>query len=475
MTELDMHKSEAPAVPANSNHEGEDPALSPRPEGAAPPTRSLSEERSIGAFRKVPRTGVIYVMGEATRLGYRHGEDPGEDGWCNLGQGQPETGPLPGSPARVEALTIALDDQEYAPVAGLWELREAIADFYNRAYRRGMPSRYSAENVAVSGGGRAALTRTAAALGQINLGHFLPDYTAYEELLDVFRLFSPIPILLEAERGYAFSVGDLRREIQGRGLSAILASNPCNPTGKHVRGEELAAWVRTAEELDCTLLLDEFYSHYVYGQGGPIYVGQDSAFAGPSPMESAARYVENVDTAPVVLFDGLTKNWRYPGWRVTWTVGPREVIDAVASAGSFLDGGGSKPMQRAAVPLLSLEHARAETAAIQATFARKRDLLLRGLRGLGVQVDTEPQGTFYVWGSVAELPSGINDGHAFFRAALDHQVIVVPGEFFDVNPGKRRAHRASRFRHHVRFSFGPSEGVLTRALGRLEQMIAGRR
>ncbi len=442
----------------------EGPALAPEPTMTMPmPSPRLGEAHGSGAFRKVPRTGVIFVMGEAARLGYRQGGEPGEDGWCNLGQGQPETGPLPGSPSRVEDLTIALDDQEYAPVAGLWELREAIADFYNRAYRRGMPSRYTAENVAVSGGGRAALTRTAAALGQINLGHFLPDYTAYEELLDVFRLFSPIPILLEAERGYAFSVGDLRREILGRGLSAILSSNPCNPTGKHICGEELAAWVRTAEELDCTLLFDEFYSHYVYGQGGE------------APMESAARYVENVDTAPVVLFDGLTKNWRYPGWRVTWTVGPRDVIDAVASAGSFLDGGGSKPMQRAAIPLLSIEHARQETAAIQRSFARKRDLMIAGLRRIGVTIDSEPQGTFYVWGSVADLPPGINDGTSFFRAALDHKVIVVPGEFFDVNPGKRRAHRASRFRHHIRFSFGPSEAVLTRALARLEEMVKLRR
>jgi N-succinyldiaminopimelate aminotransferase len=438
-----------------------DAAEAPPPDSAPP--RHVSDERTQGAFRKVPRTGVIYVMGEAARLGFRQGGEPGEDGWCNLGQGQPETGPLPGSPDRCSTVSIDVDDQEYAPVAGLWELREAVADFYNRAYRRGMPSRYSAENVSISGGGRTALTRAAAALGQINLGHFLPDYTAYEELLDVFRLFSPIPILLEAERGYAFSVGDLRREIQGRGLSAILASNPCNPTGKHVRGEELAAWVRTAEELDCTLLLDEFYSHYVYGMGGA------------APMESAARYVENVDRTPVVLFDGLTKNWRYPGWRVTWTVGPREVIDAVASAGSFLDGGGSKPMQRAAVPLLSLEHARAETAAIHTAFARKRDVLVAGLKRLGVIIDSEPQGTFYVWGSVADLPEGLNDGKEFFRAALDHQVIVVPGEFFDVNPGKRRAHRLSRFRHHVRFSFGPSEPVLVRALARLEAMVASRR
>jgi N-succinyldiaminopimelate aminotransferase len=348
-------------------------------------------------------------------------------------------------------------------VAGLMELREAIADLYNRAYRRGMPSRYSAENVSVSGGGRAALTRAAAALGPVHLGHFLPDYTAYEELLDLFRLFTPIPILLEGAKGYSFSVGDLRREILGRGFSAILASNPCNPTGKHVRGEELAAWVRTATELDCTLLLDEFYSHYVYGLGGP------------APMESAARYVEDVERDPVVIFDGLTKNWRYPGWRVTWTIGPKEVIDAVASAGSFLDGGGSKPMQRAAVPLLDLEHTRAETAAIQATFSKKRELMISRLRAIGIHIDSEPEGTFYVWGSVEDLPAGLDDGHAFFRAALERKVIVVPGEFFDVNPGKRRAHRESRFRRHLRFSFGPSEDVLVRGLDRLEALVAEHR
>ena len=206
--------------------------------------RPEADERP-SAFRKVPRTGVIYVMGEAQKRGFVQGEDQGDDGWCNLGQGQPETGPLPGAPPRLEGVPVA-GDEEYAPVAGLMELREAVADLYNRAYRRGMPSKYSVENVAISGGGRTALTRVAAELGQINLGHFLPDYTAYEELLDVFRLFSPIPILLEGQRGYAFSVGDLRREIQGRGLGAILMSNPCNPTGKHVRGEELAAWVRSA-------------------------------------------------------------------------------------------------------------------------------------------------------------------------------------------------------------------------------------
>lgn len=431
----------------------------PREQEVAPELR----ESAAGAFRRVPRTGVIFVMGEAARLGYTYSADPGEDDWCNLGQGMPETGPLPGSPDRCESVAIAVGDQEYAPVAGVSELRETIASLYNNLYRKGMPSQYTAENVAVSGGGRIALTRAAAALGQINLGHFLPDYTAYEELLDVFRLFSPIPILLEGERQYDFSVRDLRREILGRGLGGILMSNPCNPTGKHVRGEELAAWVNVARELDCTMLMDEFYSHYLYG------------VPGTAPMESAARYVENVNADPIVIFDGLTKNWRYPGWRVTWTVGPKDVIDAVASAGSFLDGGGSKPMQRAAIPLLEPANVERETAAIHRNFSKKRQLMLEGLRRIGVTVDVPPEGTFYCWGSVANLPAPINDGMAFFRAALEHKVITVPGQFFDVNPGKRRAGRASRFARHVRFSFGPSEEVCVRALGRLEKLVASLR
>ena len=50
-------------------------------------------------------------------------------------------------------------------------------------------------------------------------------------------------------------------------------------------------------------------------------------------------------------------------------------------------------------------------------------------------------------------------------------MITVPGEFFDVNPGKRRAGRPSRFRQYLRFSFGPHEDVLARALERLEAMV----
>jgi N-succinyldiaminopimelate aminotransferase len=404
------------------------------------------------AFRPVPRTGVIYVMAEAARRGYRPGA-----GWANLGQGMPETGRLPGGPPRLEDVIIDPADLEYAPVPGIPELRDAVAQHYNALYRRGLPSQYAAENVAIAGGGRAALTRVAAALGTINLGHFLPDYTAYEELLEIFRAFSSIPILLEPERGYAFHASELRREIMGRGLGAVLLSNPGNPTGHVLAGEGLAQWVAVGRELDCSLLLDEFYSHYVWTADGPLV--------------SAASHVEDVNRDPVVILDGLTKNWRYPGFRVSWILGPRDVIEAVSSAGSFLDGGGSRPLQRAALPLLEADHARAETASLQRAFRAKRELMVRRLGEIGVKLDVEPEGTFYCWGSVAGLPEPLGTGMGFFRAALEEKVITVPGQFFDVNPGKRRSARASRFRSHVRFSFGPEISVLEQGLDRLEALV----
>ena len=373
----------------------------------------------------------------------------------------PETGPLDGAPERVEAVTIDTLDQEYAPVAGIMELREAVADMYNRLYRRGMPTQYSAENVAISGGGRAGLTRVAASLGRVNLGHFLPDYTAYEELLDIFRGFTAIPILLEPERAYAFSPDDLRREIQGRGLGALLVSNPCNPSGKLVRDEELAGWVGHCRDLDCCLLVDEFYSHYIW-----------SKVDAELPVVSAARYVENVDEDPVVIVDGLTKNWRYPGWRVSWTVGPKAVIDAASSAGSFLDGGGSRALQRAALPMLEPEHVAAETHAIAKAFGAKREVLLHRLRDMGVRCDLQPEGTFYVWGRLDALPAPLDDGLGLFRAALDRKVITVPGMFFDVNPGKRRSAEHGRFRGYTRFSFGPPLEQLELACDRLAEIIA---
>jgi aspartate/methionine/tyrosine aminotransferase len=429
-------------------------------------------EHSIPGFRTVPRTGVIYVTHEATRHGFAYGKSD----WANLGQGSPETGDIPGAPPRVTEVKISEASRQYGPVAGNQKLREAVADFYNATYRRGKKSKYTADNVSIASGGRLALTRLASALGNINMGHFIPDYTAYEELLSVFKAFTPIPILLRAEHGYKISPTDLKEEILGRGLSALLVSNPCNPTGQLMEGKELSAWCGLARECQCSMIFDEFYSHYIYSsssQREEALTKKSSIVNRQSEiprMVSAAEFVHDVDKDPIVVVDGLTKNWRYPGWRISWTLGPKAVIEAIASAGSFLDGGANHPFQNAALPLLDPKNAAAETLAIQKHFGKKRALLLSRLKKLNISVDVAPAGAFYVWANLAKLPKPLDDGMNFFRECLKEKVIVVPGVFFDVNPGNRRTH--ARYKNYCRISFGPEIEKLELGLNAFERVIA---
>jgi len=408
------------------------------------------------ALRAIPYMGVIYVVAEAMKLGFTNG-DPD---WCNLGQGQPEVGEMEGAPPRLASIRLEPGDHAYGPIDGTRALREAVAAHYNRLYRRGKRSQYTAENVSVAAGGRLVLTRAFAALGDVRLGYQIPDYTAYEDMIGYHR-HRLTPIVLEAKEadGFAIPPADLERAIDRHELRAFVVSNPCNPTGNVIRGEDLARYVACGRERGCTMILDEFYSHFVYDGDAPA--------AGPV---SGAEFVEDVDTDPVLLVDGLTKSFRYPGWRVGWAVGPREMVEVLGRAASAIDGGPSQPIQRAALEVLEPARADQETRALRSVFSRKRSLMVERLRAMGVRITPEPSGTFYVWGTIEDLPAPLNDVETFFRRALERKVLTVPGVFFDVNPGKERR-GPSPYATWMRFSFGPPEDNVRLGLDRLEALV----
>lgn len=396
-------------------------------------------ETAVPGFRSVPETGVIYVTKQAAKSGFSY---ESED-WSNLGQGSPEVGHLPGSPSRITSLKINPSQHSYSSVSGNIMLREKVADYYNQIFRQGKSSKYTYENVSIAGGGRIALSRLAAALGNINMGHFLPDYTAYEELLGIFKAFISIPILLNNDSSYQIGIDQLKQEVLGKGLRSLLVSNPCNPTGQVIEGERLKSWVDMAREMEFSIIFDEFYSHYIYSD----------LEENLGKMISAAAFVEDVNTDPIIIVDGLTKNWRYPGWRMGWTLGPKEVIETVSSTGSFLDGGANHPFQVESCGLLDVALTMQETFAIQKRFSMKKEYLLERLEDLGIIVDAKPEGGFYIWANLSRLPSPLNDGFVFFEEGLKEKVITVPGVFFDVNPARRRCVR--RYQNYCRISFGP--------------------
>jgi aspartate/methionine/tyrosine aminotransferase len=293
------------------------------------------------------------------------------------------------------------------------------------------------------------------------LGYQIPDYTAYEDMIG-YHMHRVEPVLVEtfAEDGFALSP-ERFEETVAQGLDAYILSNPCNPTGQVIQGAHLASFVNTARRHRCTLILDEFYSHFIYTPDGR---------PGAGPV-SAAAHVEDVNVDPVLIIDGLTKSFRYPGWRVGWVVGPRDMIENIGRAASAIDGGPSQPIQRMAQLVLEPDRADQETTALRQVFARKRQIVLDSLCALGVRFPHDCEGTFYVWGSIADLPAPFNDADHFFREALKRRVMTVPGHFFDVNPGQSRSD--TRYRQWLRFSFGPPEDNVRMGLSRLTEMLRG--
>ena len=162
-------------------------------------TIDLSSPR--GALREVPFIGVIFVVAEAAKLGFTNG-DPD---WCNLGQGRPEGGEMAGAPRRIDTVRIRPEDHAYGPLGGIGELRERVAAHHNRLHRRGGRGRprFTAADVAVAQGGRLALSRAIAALGAVNVGFPLPDYTACEDMLGLhLGRVNPIPLRTREQDGF---------------------------------------------------------------------------------------------------------------------------------------------------------------------------------------------------------------------------------------------------------------------------------
>lgn len=408
--------------------------------------------------RYVPYMGVIWTVNEASKLGFYNGHPD----WCNVGQGQPEVGTIEGAPDRIESLKLQPSDAAYGPVGGTPEVREAIADWVNRTYRKGM-SQYTAENVSFACGGRLALTRLYSIFKDgARIAYKNPDYTAYEDYLYPLRHNCElIELRAEEKDGFTVPVERFENFMHDVRPNAFVFSNPCNPTGQVIKDEAMDRYINAARKENCLLGADEFYATFSYNEDG-------------SPAEkavSALPYVKDINRDPVIVFDGLTKGFRYPGWRAGWAIGPKYLIEMINRAASAVDGGPSTMVQRGVIEELAEGHAEAELLATRKEFAVKRKMMMEGLAELGIHTPAnQPLGTFYLWASIENLPGKLSDADYFFHACLQKKVITVPGHFFDVRPFRVRPTNEP-YRHWVRFSYGPNRETIKTALERIAQVI----
>ena len=360
-----------------------------------------------------------------------------EHGAVNLGQGFPEDpGPLDIRHKAAEAVIEGWN--QYPPMMGLPELRQAVANHYGR--HQGLA--LSAEDVMVTSGATEALA--GALLTLIEPGDevvlFQPMYDAY---LPLVRRAGGVPrfVTLKPPR-WRFTDADLERVGSPR-TRVVLFNTPLNPTGTVYGRDDLARLARFCVRHDAVALCDEVWEHVVFD--GARHVALAS-------LPGMAERTVKVGSAGKIF--GLT------GWKVGFVLAPPALMRGLSKAHQVLTFTTPPNLQSAVA--YGLGKPEGYFARMRAGLQRSRDRLAGGLAARGFTV-LPTEGTYFL--NVDLAPLGVADDAAFCeRLVAEHGVAAVPVSAFYAEEAVRSV---------VRFCFSKTDATIDAALARLKGSVTG--
>jgi LL-diaminopimelate aminotransferase len=125
-----------------------------------------------------------------------------------------------------------------------------------------------------------------------------------------------------------------------------------------------------------------------------------------------------------IEFHSLSKTYNMTGWRIGFAVGNPELVGGLGKVKTNVDSGVFQAVQGAAIE--ALERGGEAADAIRKTYQERRDVLLPGLRALGLSPVT-PAATFYVW---IPVPKGYTSGSFCEHLLTKAGIVTTPGNGF---------------------------------------------
>jgi aspartate/methionine/tyrosine aminotransferase len=375
-------------------------------------------------LQKFPPMGVYETLFKFADATGKYMGDAGTHPWA---QGYPLTTQIPGGPELPKSVEFDSIDLKYPKATGEPPLLAVIADYYNHFYGAGITS----DNVAVFAGGRPAIFATLAfLLDDTTVALEQTEYTPYYDILKVLdRRVHLIPSG-ESNR-FRPNAADYEIEpLQDTSRVMLGKSNPCNPTGVALGGDDLRSLVERFSGRNRGALIDEAYEFY----------------CDPEP-ESALKYIDNIDDTNLFVIGAATKGLQVPGMRIGWAIAAKEHIEIFRNYSSFGMGGVSRPSQIYVANLLERQRVTQARYAISSFYTQQRKRYGEGLADLGFELQTG-SGGFYHWG---KLPQGLT-GDEFNERLFAHEAGILPGRLCDM---ARTDAAESALTHYARFSFGP--------------------
>jgi len=361
---------------------------------------------------------------------------------ADFGPGEPDF-PTPDHIKKAAILAIEGNKTKYTPTGGIMPLREAICAWHKRE----LGSDYAPKECIVTVGGKHGIFNVISVLVQAGDEVIIPGpyWVSFPDIVK-YAGGTPVYVQTRPEEGFSVKAAAIEKAITPK-TKLLILNSPSNPTGGVVPPDEYARILAVCKKHNVWLMGDECYSHFTYAPHKPFSIA------------SAPDSKNNV-----IIIGSVSKTFAMTGWRIGYTLGPAELVQALTKLQSQSTSNPTSIAQYAAVAAMT--GPMDSIPVMLAEYDRRRKRIVEGLNAIpGVKCEM-PGGAFYAFPNVAAHLSGGESGHAIAmdtaelaKLLLDKaRVALVAGEGFGA-PG------------YLRLSYATSIERIDEGLRRLDRFF----
>lgn len=357
----------------------------------------------------------------------------------NLSIGEPDLD-VPDSVKKAVAYYAINGKIKYSPVGGMIELREKIANYYNKYFienefiEMNVAKPYNLNNVLVTVGSTEALSSTFTAILKEGDEVILPTpaYVGYSPLIE-FSGAKPVFVDL-SENNFNLDVTNLEKSITDK-TRAIVLTYPNNPSGIILPFKEINKIVQLVNKHNIYLISDEIYGGIVFDK-----------------FYSFANYNKELEEKLIVI-SGFSKSHSMTGYRIGYLLANEHLVNEIKKVGQYRVTSTSTLSQYAAIAALD---ECADTSNISSVYKKRVEYFKNALENIGFQC-LDAKGGFYVFANYTNIEkiSKMNSIDLAFELLKKTGLAIVPGSIFHAEG-------------YVRFSLIHDLPILEEAIKRLE-------
>lgn len=354
----------------------------------------------------------------------------------NLGIGQPDAQP---PESAIEAARKALRDGNhgYTDPPGLPALREAVAANLHRRLRVDV----SPDLVIVTPGAKPVIFFAMLLFGESGTEILYPDpgFPIYRSMID-FSGARATPYQLEESRGFSLDPESVLSRVTEH-TRLIILNSPANPTGGVTARQDLDRLVEgLLEHPRVAILSDEIYDQIYFDERRPL---------------SLLEYPEIRDR--LIVLNGWSKTYAMTGWRLGYSVWPRQLIDKVSRLAINCHSCVNTAAQLGG--LAALEGPQDTVRAMVSEFASRRSQLVERLNALSSFSCQTPGGAIYVFANITK--TGLSGRIFQDRLLAEAGVALLDGTSF-----------GAAGEGFVRISFALDQSRIDEGMDRISQFVS---